>query len=77
MFPKGLRMEPDENFVTVEFSRYLKMITTLDACCARAGVNSWDELYKSVADMDKAIRAFVCDEDGGKKIMEWWNSRDF
>ena len=68
-----------EEMVTITELRYRIMLTTLDACCLRLGIKEGEEyhnLYNAVVEVDDAVKEYVRDHDD-KKIMEWWNKREF
>jgi hypothetical protein len=62
---------------TISSNEYKTMIMILDGCCFRMGVEDPTKLYNAVKRADEAIRAFICDNDGGKLLKAWWDSREF
>jgi hypothetical protein len=70
-------MEFETDIMTISRTKYCEMLTLINACCFTMGVHEEKDLFDAVKQADEAIKAFIQDNDGGKKIRDWWNSREF
>ena len=60
--------------IEVSEEYYRKLNITLDACCFRLGVSTPDDLYRTIHELDDAVKAIIY-ENNNIPLLEWWGKR--